>query len=170
MTKEMISPSTNVAINKLVEKAFNGNAIFDNIAYNLDVVFNMPKASAIVHELVAHWLPAPFADSIQEFQSLRNVKPVRPVVEAQSKTYMRVVECFNDALNFFLEFEEEFKSAISIAEEEGDVASRIFLENTYMEILTYIKQMLVWSNKAIQYEENIGIQSFDIDIPAFVRI
>jgi hypothetical protein len=71
MDKGMISSKTNDAINNIVARAFNGNALFDNIAYNLDVVFNMPTANDIVHHKVAHWLPAPFADDIQSFQSQR---------------------------------------------------------------------------------------------------
>lgn len=167
----MISDKTNSAINKIIATAFNGNALFDNIAYNLDVVFNMPLASDIVHHKVAHWLPAPFADDIQTFQSQRNTKPIRPAVIEQSKTYSVCTDCFKDALNYFVGLESDFKNAIKIADEENEVESRIFLENTYIDnILKFTKQMTIWSKKIVEHEESIGLQSFDKDIESFTMI
>lgn len=166
----MITLKTNDAINKIVARAFNGNAIFDNISYNLDVTFNMPTASSIVHSKVAHWLPAPFGDNIQTFQSRRNIKPIRPTVESQTKTYQTCMECFEDALQYFLSLEDDFKNAINIADEEKDISARIFLENTYMELLPFTKQMLIWRGRSIEYVENIGLQSFDADFEKFTII
>ncbi len=163
----MILQNTNDAINKIIARAFNGNSIFDNIHYNLDVVFNMPTANNIVHLKVAHWLPAPFADNIQDFQSRRNVKPIRPAVDAQIKTYGTYMECFAEALQYFLDLESDFINAINIADAEKDIAARIFLENTYMDVQPFTKQMIIWNGKAIEYNDNIGAQSFDNDFENF---
>lgn len=163
----MIPQKTNEAINKIIESAFNGNALFDNISYNLDVVFNMPVANQIVHENVAHWFPNPFADDIQTFQSQQGVKPIRPTVQSQTKTYSNVIDCFDDGIKYFNELEADFQSAIEIADSEKYISARIFLENKYLELLPFIKQLNIWHKKSIEYSENIGLQSFDIDFPRF---
>lgn len=166
----MIPQKTNEAINKIVAMAFNGNAIFDNISYNLDVTFNMPTASEIVHKKVAHWLPAQFGDDIQTFQSQRGVKPIRPTVESQTKTYGTYVECFADAMKFFTDFENAFKVAIETADAEKAIDARIFLENNYTRLFIFTKQMMIWNGKAIEHNENIGAQSFDNNFEKFTII
>lgn len=168
--KGFISDRTNNAITLIVARAFNGNALFDNIHYNLDVVFNMPVANDIVHLRVAHWLPAPFADDIQDFQSRRGVKPSRPMVEPQSKTYESYVDCFSDALEYFRDLESDFKNAIKIADEDSEIESRIFLENTYMDVLKFTKQMMIWKEKAIEYDNNADGYLFDTNFESFTII
>lgn len=168
--KGFISSRTNEAINLIVARAFNGNAIFDNLAYNLDVNFNMPVASDIVHHKIAHWLPAPFADDVQYFQSQRSVKPIRPAVSEQSKSYETFVDCFSDALEYFRNLESDFKNAIKVADEDAEIESRIFLENKYMDILKFTKQMVIWKEKAIEYDNNSDAHLFDNNFESFTII
>jgi hypothetical protein len=170
MAGSLVLPKTNDAINKIVKTAFDGNALFDNIAYNLDVIFNMPVANDIVHHKVAHWLPAPFADDIQAYQSQRNTKPIRPIVDAQTKTYESIVECFEDGYKYFMGLENDFKTAIKVADSEGDIASRIFLENKMIDILPFIKQMQIWVGKAQICADSFNLDNFDANFESFTII
>lgn len=171
MIKELISTKTNDSINRVVQLCFNGNAIADNVVYNLDVVFNMVQANDIVHHAFAHWFPV-YADSFNDIQRIQNMKPVRLPVEGATKQYDNFVECFDDLEVFMLDvLEPAIKDAIRSAEENNDVKTRILLENAYTDIALYTKQVMIWRDKAEEYLVNTGGgQSFDKDFRVFTII
>ncbi len=168
--KALISDETKSAIDKIVQACFNGNAMADNIVYNLDVNFNMVITSDIVHHSYAHWLPL-YADKFNDLQKYNNARPVRLPVDGFEQSYTNFIDCFDDILEFLSkDLDGLIVEAIEIAEENRDIRIKISLEEVYTDLTLYIKQAIIWKEKALQYSVHSGVQNFDKDFPKFTKL
>jgi hypothetical protein len=155
MTKLKLMPDElNNSINDLMLSLFNANAVADNVVYQLENVYAMPKASDIMHHKYAHAFPA-IADTVNKIQILRGARGTRKPVMGSEMQFISVTECFDNMLTAVLDVEKKFCDTLDLCDELDEKAIRIYIENTYMDILPYTKQTLLWLDKAEQFGENL---------------
>jgi hypothetical protein len=155
MTKLKLMPDElNNSINELLGSLFSANAVADNIVYQLENVYAMPKASDLFHHKYAHAFPA-IADTVNKIQILRGARGTRKPVAGSEMQFASVISCFENMLSAVLEVEKKFCDTLDLCDELDEKAIRIFIENTYMDILPYTKQTLVWLDKAEQFGDDL---------------
>lgn len=170
MKTPLISNEMNDMLNRVSQMFFYGNSLMDNIVYNLDIIFNMPKTQDIIHHSLAHQMPL-IADKFVEIQTLQNAKPSRLTVDENSKIYYNFTECFIDISNYFInKLEPIIKEAILLAEELGEIKTKVLLETYFMEINIFTKQSIIWENKALDYDNISTLLNFDNDFEHFTII
>lgn len=170
MIQSLISKEMNDKLNEVSQMFFYGNSLVDNIVYNLDIVFNMPQTQDIIHHSLAHQLPL-IADSFVEIQTLQNAKPIRLAVQENGQTYNTFVDCFKEIANYFNNLLiPKIKDAIYVAEENGEITTKIMLEDGLVTLNKFVKQALIWEQKSIDYENFGTSMEFDRDFPTFTII
>jgi len=88
-------------LNALTAMCFNANAVFDNLAYNLDYHY-YANISKVVHLHVAHVMPE-WADLITEEMIQLSARPVRRAIGGYDTDYQDLKEIFTVMLNTLLE-------------------------------------------------------------------
>jgi len=166
-----ISSETLNAIQELVRLCFESNAKVDTIVNRMDVVFNMPKSSEIVHKRIAHVYSTVFADFITDFLAKRCAKVNYGNIPLQNKEYTCVVECFSDLVQIQDDIENKIYEIIDIAEDNNDTIVKIFLENFLTDVvLVYSKQAVILYEKAKQYKDSDIIALLDNNIESLIIV
>lgn len=156
---------------EVVRICFEANAKVDTIVNRLDVVFNMPKASEIVHHKIAHVYPVAFGDKITEFLSKRGIKVNYGNIPLQNKDYSNILECFTDIVITQREIENAVIDTIKTAEVNGDIDIKIFFENFLVEtVVLHTKQAYILQNKAGEYIASDIVALFDAHIDTFIIV
>lgn len=132
-------------MNSLAAMCFEANAIFDNLAYNLE--FNYYKKIAkIVHLNVAHVMPK-WADKVSDEMLLLSARPTRLELKAHTKKYENLSDVFNIILQTLMNMRDFCRKMIEDADLQGDDEVRIFGENFLEDNLSpFIKQAEEWIN------------------------
>lgn len=170
MRKSLITDEMNNKINEISQACFNGNSLIDNIVYNLDIIFNMPTTQDIIHHSLAHQLPL-IADKFADIQTFQNSKPSRLSVQENTKVYTSFVDCFKDISNYFNnQLIPKIKECILFSEEDGDITTKIMLENELVSLNIFVKQSIIWEQKAIDYDNFSTSMEFDKDFESFTII
>ena len=133
-------------MNALAAMCFNANAIFDNLAYNLDYHY-YNNIAQIVHLHVAHVMPE-WADIITDKMLQLSVRPVRLDINGYEQNYDNLQEIFKTLYDTLSEMRSFVIDMIESADMSGDDEVRIFAEEFLTIMLPYIKQTEEWLNAA----------------------
>ena len=145
-------------LNALTAMCFNANAVFDNLAYNLDYHY-YANISKVVHLHVAHVMPE-WADLITEEMIQLSARPVRRAIGGYDTDYQDLKEIFTVMLNTLLELRQATRNLIDAADMDGDDEVRIFGEEFLTILKPYVKQAEEWINAA----EVLDAKDFNIHI------
>ena len=134
----MIPDILNYQLNNLIGKCFEINRMLDRGMSLLMVRWKMPNASKILHESVAHIYPSDvFADSISDYQGLRDAESIYPATPAGDRDYNSPVDFFRDFVAENREFEDMIKDGIELAERESDYTTKNFLNGLLNRLVPY---------------------------------
>lgn len=145
-------------LNALTAMCFNANAVFDNLAYNLDYHY-YANISKVVHLHVAHVMPE-WADLITEEMIQLSARPVRRAIGGYDTDYQDLKEIFTVMLDTLSELRQATRNLIDAADMDGDDEVRIFGEEFLTILKPYLKQAEEWINAA----EVLDAKDFNIHI------
>jgi hypothetical protein len=147
-----ITEETQKKLNLLLKQTFQGNSFSDNIAYNLDIK-NFTQVEPIFHEKFAHaWTE--WADEITTMMTKLGIRPIRLGLEENSKEYLNIKEMFLEVKVFFENYRLLILDLISYASYNEDYEVSVSLENFWDNKLIYLKQVNIWADKAILFENS----------------
>lgn len=132
----MINDRISKELENLQGLCFIGNSIADNVVYQLDVKFVMPRTTEIFHHKFSHVFPV-LADNITDYASERNVYFHRPVVPENRKEYQNLTTAFGDLFDFMKDFEQAIIDIMDVCIEDNDKMTRKFLDNFLFEVKKY---------------------------------
>lgn len=150
-------------LNNLATLCFDANAIFDNLAYNLDYYF-YTKIAKVVHLSVAHVMPE-WADIITDKMLELGLRPVRENIGAYEEDIKDVKVVFEVAYNTLMNLRKKCCELISTADLNDDDEVRIFGEEFLTLITPFIKQIEEWSNAIGE----IGANNLNIHIKDYTN-
>lgn len=161
---KLMTQETELALNHLLQNLFLGNAIVDNMYYNLKDMYYDNLADAI-HKPVAHRLPD-LADDVTDMMFKLGAKPIRLGLSDCTEDYKDVPSIFKHLVEYFSKLREGVKSAIEVADYKDDMEVRIWLEEFLDEdIMPLLKQSIEWSEIC----EKVEINSFNIHIKDYTH-
>ena len=132
-------------MNSLVSMCFEANAIFDNLAYNLEFSY-YKNIAKVVHYKVAHAMPE-WADKVSDEMLLLSARPTRLELGAHIERYESLSDIFNVILQTLMNMREFCRKMIEDADLQGDDEVRIFGEDFLEDNLSpFIKQAEEWIN------------------------
>ncbi len=140
----MISETTYTQMNKLATLCFDANAIFDNLAYNLDFYF-YNRIGKIVHKNIAHIMPE-WADLITDQMLLLGARPTRGEIGSYDEDIKDLNVIFNKILETMAILRKNCSELIETADLNEDDEVRIFGEDFIKLITPFIKQAEEWLN------------------------
>lgn len=145
-------------MNRFLQFLFNGNALIDNICYNLKYS-NYARIEEAIHDPMAHVM-GKWADEVSDLMDELGARPVRYALPDNVEE-MEAEACLERLARFFEELRANAIKAIESAEEAGDMEVKIFFEDFLMnKIVLYRKQAMEWA-KAIK---DIGAYSLNVHI------
>jgi hypothetical protein len=150
-------------LNNLATLCFDANAVFDNLAYNLDYYF-YTKIAKVVHLSVAHVMPE-WADIITDKMLELGLRPVREDIGAYEEDIKDVKVIFEVAYNTLMNLRKKCCELISTADLNDDDEVRIFGEEFLTLITPFIKQIEEWSNAIGE----IGANNLNIHIKDYTN-
>jgi hypothetical protein len=140
------------ALNDLLGASFDMNAQADNFAYNLSKM-QYNKMSDIVHHSYAHAFPVEFADAISDEMLLLDVRPIRKPGAGFDEEYTDINKIFEDNVGMIMKYQKQVLDTIDIAEYNGDVSVKIFLEDFLVHTVDkFAAQALEWYKSAQRYD------------------
>lgn len=161
---KLIAQETESALNHLLQHLFLGNALLDNVYYNLKSMYYDNLADAI-HEPVAHKLPE-LADEVTDMMFNLGAKPVRLGLADCTEQYSDASAAFKHIVEYFSKLKDGVKSTIEMADYKDDTEVCIWLEEFLdEEIIPMLKQADEWSTIC----DRIGSNSFDIHIKDYTH-
>lgn len=161
---KLITQETELALNHLLQNLFLGNAIIDNMYYNLKNMYYDNLADAI-HKSVAHKLPD-LADDVTDMMFKLGAKPIRLGLSDCVEEYNDALSIFKQLVEYFSKLREGIKSTIEVADYKDDTEVCIWLEEFLEEdILPLFKQSIEW----LEVCEKVDINSFNIHIKDYTH-
>lgn len=167
--KSLISEEVINKLNKLVQRFFQMNAIFDNMAYSLENQ-GYHAVSDIFHHSIAHKPPV-WSDKITDFGYNLGIRFVREGLSTENRKYNGVEEIFNEVYNQFINITDEV--ARLIEELDFDYKNRyivINLEDLLQILQPYVRVADTWKEKAHEYTKHDNLYKFDKDFHTFISI
>lgn len=161
-----ISTFTQRKLNDLVSLTFKQNSIADNAVYFMQYK-NLENISSIVHETYAH-LFGGLADRITDFAKTQDIRIYRKGFDGDERDFANLIEVFTELIERFEEYQDFILECIEIAENNGDVDVKIFLENYSLDMGQYYRQLSIWLTKAEQYGDEYG--PFEANFEEFTHI
>lgn len=153
---------TEESLNRILQMLFGGNAIIDNLCYNLQHLHLNNLAEAL-HAPVAHRLPE-LADEVSDFVDQLGGRSVRYGTSDYDEEYGTAKEVFSQLSNYFEELRKDIILSIDDADMNDDVEVRIWLENFLVEkVLPLRKQAAEWldaTDRLSDDELNIHIADY----------
>ena len=145
-------------MNRFLQFLFNGNAVMDNICYNLKYK-GYARLEAAIHEPMAHRRGA-WADSASDLMDELQGRPVRYALPDNIEE-LDPKECFEKLVSCFDELREISLKAISAAEDLGEMEAKLFFEGFVEDKLTrYRRQAIEWRDAI----KEIGADSLNVHI------
>lgn len=138
---KLINDRVRNELQNILDFCFIGNAIADNVVYQLDVAKVMPRTTDIVHLHFSHILPL-LADIISDYTADRNVYLHRGAIPAQENDYDNIAEMFDDLLEYMVDLEKLVSHAINVCIEENDKTTMKFLDKFLRDLVPYTKMMI----------------------------
>jgi len=148
-------------LNLLMAECFDGNAVIDNLAYNLDFYY-FNEIADIVHHQIAHILPE-WADMISNKMLELSARPIRLDIGGYQDDISNLTEIFTILYNTIRKILEDTRSLIATADMNGDDEVRIFAESFLEKVSSYVKQGEEWVNSSktlTPAEMNIHIKQY----------
>ena len=158
-----ISEATYRQMNKLATLCFDANAVFDNLAYNLDFYY-YKNIGQIIHLRVAHIMPE-WADIITDQMLLFGARPTRGEIGSYSEDIKDVKEIFVKIFTVMANLRKNCIDLIETADLNEDAEIRIFGEDFLKCIQPYLKQAEEWVNAV----EAIGANDLNIHIKEYTN-
>lgn len=163
----MLTEVTYNKICQLLRECFNMNAEADNFAYNLGYHY-YNEIEDLYHHSYAHIFPA-WADQISDFLLSKNERPIRMPLDGFAENYDSLEGIFADNLRMIEKFQKLCYEAIDIADINGDVEAKIFLEDFVTNtVRLYVKQAYEWleaSKNVAADQMNFHIRQYTHSIP-----
>lgn len=139
-----ISEKSYRELNNLATLCFDANAVFDNLAYNLDYHY-YTKIAKVLHLSVAHIMPE-WADIITDKMLELGLRPTRGAIGSYSEDIADVKVIFEKVFETFMNLRKNCCDLISTADLNDDDEVRIFGEEFLTVITPFIKQSQEWLN------------------------
>lgn len=163
---KMVSMATQEKLNDLISLTFKQNSIADNAVYFLEFK-KMENIAEAVHHTYAHVFGS-LADEITNFAKTQDIRIYRKGFEGDTRDFKNIIEVFVELLERFEEYQEFILEAIEIAENNGDIDVKTFLEDYSLRMGKYYNQLRIWLVKSEQYGDNYG--PFDASFASFIHI
>lgn len=157
----LMSEDSYKMMNQLVTMCFNANAVFDNMAYNLDYHYHN-RIADIVHHSVAHIMPQ-WADLVSDRMLTLSARPVRLPLGGYQDEYKTLDEIFLLMRKTFVDMRNYVRDIIETSDLNGDDEVRIFAEEFLVNVTKFIKQADEWCNAAKELDPqklNIHIKDY----------
>ena len=165
---KLIKDNVNDVLNSLVGDMFAMNRLLDRQMSILSVKFVMPNLSKILHQKYAHAMPLE-ADKISDYQGSRNCMTIYPETPIGDEDYNSPIELFTRMLEKQLEIEENICEAMNSAYEDGDMSTKVFLQEFLRGFKKYAEQSLILVDKATMYGDILKHwMDFDHDAEKFI--
>ena len=149
---------TEEMLNRFLQFLFNGNAVLDNVCYNLKNK-GYARLEGAIHKPVAHLMGA-WADEVSDLMDELGGRPVRYALPDNVEE-LSPEEAFAKVAAYFDELGGIVAKAVQAAEEEGELEAKIFLEDFALHKVTkYRKQGHEWLD-AIR---RVGAETLNVHI------
>ena len=160
----LIDKRTEESLNRLLQELFNGNAIIDNLVYNL--VYNgYNELGDAIHNPVAHKLPE-WADEISDLIDQMGGRPVRYGLEDHKDDIKEVKNVFIELNYYFLTLRDIGNKIIEDVDLIGDAEVRIFMEDFLKRtLMPYVRQSEEWKKAS----ERLSADTFNIHIKEYTH-
>lgn len=155
-----ISENTIIAIQTLVNSAFNTNSILDRAKSVLNAKLDCPNIGKLVHEL-AHKYSLDIADTIGDLIENYDIVVDYGNIPTHVEDYKSVREVLDRVLEVTIDFENALNMATKIAFDNMDLHIYNGLLEVIEEHTKYVQQALLWSGIAKKYGDN---PSLDVHI------
>ncbi len=163
--KPLISDEVNDGLNKIVQKLFEGNRIMDRAMSVLNIKFVMNKTVEQLHPKLAHLYPK-LADVISDYQGARNMLTIYGLTPEDKTDYISPLDFFERLLDYMHDLESIVIEVSDVARENGDITTKIFLENFLITLIPVTNQSLLLVDKGELYEKDW--MAFDHRIEDFI--
>ena len=166
---KLIDNSIEELMNRTLQSLFEGNAIVDNLVYNLQDrrYFNLANA---LHEPIAHKLTS-LADEVSDLMIKLGGRPVRYGMGDHAVKYEKVEDIFNVLYATLSNIRGQVIRTLSEAEMADNYEVKIFLEDFLnSELLPLIAQVDEWvrilaeDKDAASFDRHIEDYSHALDI------
>nr|DAQ20995.1 MAG TPA: Neutrophile activating protein [Caudoviricetes sp.] len=160
----LMDKRTEESLNRLLQELFDGNAIVDNLVYNL--IYNgYNELGEAIHKPVAHKLPE-WADSISDLIDQMGGRSKRYGLEDHKDDIKEVKDVFKELNNYFLRLREIVNKIIEDVDMVGDAEVRIFLEDFLNKmVMPYVRQSEEWKKAS----ERLSADTFNIHIKEYTH-
>ena len=149
---------TEEMLNRFLQFLFNGNAVIDNVCYNLKHK-GYARIEGAIHGPVAHVMGV-WADEVSDLMDELNARPVRYALPDNIEE-MDPEAALQRLADYFGELRGVVAKAIEAAEDEGDVEVKLFLEEFLLKpVVPYRKQAIQWLDAV----KAIGADSLNVHI------
>lgn len=149
---------TKEIMNRFLQYLFNGNAVIDNICYNLKYR-NYARIEGAIHGPVAHVMGV-WADEVSDLMDELGARPIRYSLPDNIED-MDPQSCLEKLVAYFDGLRSNVTKAIDASEEAGDLEVKLFFENFMTEkIVKYRKQAIQWRDAI----KTIGADSLNVHI------
>jgi len=153
-----MNDQTTVMMNRFLQFLFNGNAVIDNICYNLKYK-GYACIEGAIHGPVAHVMGV-WADEVSDLMDELGARPVRYALP-DNIGEMGPEECLEALVSYFDQLRDVAVKAIEVAEEDGEHEAKIFFEDFLLhKVVVYRKQALQWRDAV----KSIGADSLNVHI------
>lgn len=165
---QLIKDNVNSVLNSLVGDMFSMNRLLDRQMSVLSIKMVMPKTVSLLHPKLAHLFPS-YADFISDYQGSRNALTIYPETPIADQDYVSPLDIFNKMLEFQINIEENVSEAIVFAYNEGDMNTKVFLQDFLLKLNRVTEQILLLVDKSTMYGDNpINWMLFDSNVEDFV--
>lgn len=168
----LISEKLNNMLCEIIGECFATNRMLDRGMSLLDIKFAMKNTAALLHPGLAHvFLGDKFADSIGDYIGSRNNLVYYPATPIGNKDYNTPLEFVKDFYAQMINIQAITYDAIDEAVDEGDYATKVFLDSLIKNIVEYtdIAQTLIDVFGA--YGSNpVNLQLLDANIDKHIHL
>ena len=168
----LINEKLNNMLCEIIGECFATNRMLDRGMSLLDTKFAMKNTAALLHPGLAYvFLGDKFADSIGDYIGSRNNLVYYPATPVGDKDYTTPLEFVKDFYTQMINLQTVTYDAVDEAVEEGDYATKVFLDSLTKNIVEYtdIAQTLIDVFGA--YGSNpVNLQLLDANIDKHIHL
>lgn len=159
----LISESTETSMNSLIKYLFYGNAVVDNMYYNLNNK-GFGNLAESIHDPVAHRFGV-WADMFSDIMDKLGARPTR-IGLPDAFEDLQVSQIYTDLQQYFLKLRAEVISVKDSADLSGDCEIVKFLDDFLEEtLLPYIRQAKEWKDAL----DVLGDKDFNIHVKEYTH-
>lgn len=144
-------------LNDLVSFTFKQNSVADNAVYFLEHQ-HYENIARIVHSTYAH-LFGGLADRITDFAKNEGVRIYRKGFEGDTEDFEDLEAVFIKLLEKFEEYQDLVFRCIEVAENNGDINVKTFLEEYSLNLGIYNRQLHVWLARVASHEYQVSLEA-----------